>query len=193
MSAPGEFARLLSAHRDELQRFVEHRAGGALIRMESSEDLAQDVCTRALKHSGSFERRDDASFRAWLFEIARNHLQDRRDYWSALKRSGAEVLRLGVIESADSSMLNVQELAASVTGPSTFAARREQLAVAAKALALLLPRDRTLVEGIAHGLTAPEQAAALSLTTAAIESARKRALERFRKTVKLVLGERGGA
>lgn len=187
MSEPSRFARELAAQRGELLRFIERRAGGALVRMESPEDLTQDILARALRAAESFEWRDDAGFRAWLFEVARNHLQDRRAYWSALKRAGSAVLRLdGGPESA--SWSEISDLAASVTGPSTFAARREQIAVAAKALALLLPRDRALVEGIIAGLSASEHAAQLGLTTQAVESARKRALERLRKTFRLVLG-----
>jgi len=191
MTSLPDFATLLTRHRMDVVRFVERRAGGALIRMESAEDLAQDVCARALRGAATFDLRDEPSFRAWLFEIARNHLEDRRDYWSALKRAGSDVLRLGVGDVSDRSWTEVRDLAASVTGPSTFAARREQLALAARALALLLPRDRELVEALAKGLSASEHAERLGLTTAAVESARKRALERFRKTFKLVVGQRG--
>ena len=191
MIPSNEFARWLERHRDDVLRFVERRAGGALIRMESAEDLAQDVCARALRHADKFELRDEPSFRAWLFEIARNHLDDRRDYWSALKRVGSDVLRWSPPETTGIAPLEVRDLAASVTGPSSFAVRREQLAIAAKALALLLPRDRELVEGASRGLSAGEQAAIFGTSTAAVESARKRAFERVRKTFRLVVGERG--
>jgi RNA polymerase sigma factor (sigma-70 family) len=187
------FERLLQHSRGEIQRYVEKRAGGALIRMESSEDLAQDICARALRHRGTFEWRDEVSFRAWLFEIARNHIEDRRDYWSALKRAGTDLLRMGAVDSRDASWRELSNIAASVTGPSTFAVRREQLALAAKSLALLLPKDRTLVEGIAAGQSTQDQATQLGLSVPATESARKRALERLRKTFKLVAGERGSS
>jgi RNA polymerase sigma factor (sigma-70 family) len=183
-----ELERRIAEQRAELLRFVERRAGGALIRRESPEDLAQDVLARALRSAGSFEWRDEASFRAWLFEVARNHLEDRRAHWSALKRAGAQALRLGGDEEL---RVGLDELAASVTGPSTFAARREQVGIAAKALALLLPRDRELIEGLVEGLTASQHAERLGTSTALVESARKRALERLRKTFRLVLGQRG--
>lgn len=188
MSEAPDFARRIAAQHSELLRFVERRAGGALVRMESPEDLAQDVLARALRNAANFEWRDEAGLRAWLFEVARNHLQDRRVYWSALKRAGTAVLRLNGEFEGDDALREIGDLAASVTGPSTFASRREQLAVAAKALALLLPRDRELVEGVAHGLSASEHALRLGLSTQAVESARKRALERLRKTFRLVLG-----
>ena len=188
MSDRAELERRIAQQRAELLRFVERRAGGALIRMETPEDLTQDVLARALRHAGNFVWRDEAGFRAWLFEVARNHLEDRRAHWSALKRAGAQALRLG---DTDELNLGVDDLAASVTGPSTFAARREQVGLAAKALALLLPRDRELIEGLVDGLTAAQHAERLGTSTALVESARKRALERLRKTFRLVLGQRG--
>lgn len=191
MSAPSELERRIADQRAEILRFIERRAGGALIRMESPEDLTQDVLARALRHSATFEWRDEASFRAWLYEVARNHLEDRREYWSALKRAGTQVLRLGGWGESDGERFEPNDLAASVTGPSTFAARREQLAVAAKALALLLPRDRELIDGLTQGLSATEHAVRLGTSASAVESARKRALERLRKTFRLVLGQRG--
>ena len=190
MSELPDFATLLERQRPDVLRFIERRAGGALIRMESAEDLTQDVCARAVRHSATFELRDEPSFRAWLFEIARNHLQDRRDYWSALKRASTSVLRLAS-DAAEGSLTEVRDLASSVTGPSSFASRREQIAVAARALALLLPRDRELIQAFAMGHSASRHAAALGQKTAAVESARARALERFRKTFKLIVGERG--
>jgi RNA polymerase sigma factor (sigma-70 family) len=191
VSAPTELERRIAEQRAEVLRFIERRAGGALIRMESPEDLTQDVLARALRNTASFEWRDEASFRAWLFEVARNHIEDRRDYWSALKRAGTQVLRLGGVGEGAGERIEVSDLAGSVTGPSTFAARREQLAVAAKALSLLPPRDRELIEGLTQGLSASEHARLLETTVPAVEGARKRALERLRKTFKLVLGQRG--
>lgn len=192
MSDPraGGFDQALERQRRELLRFVERRAGGALLRMESAEDLAQDIYARALRAAQSFEWRDEAGFRAWLFEIARHHLDDKRDYWAALKRAGAAVLRLDASTDLDLAPLDVRELAASVTGPSTFASRREQLAIAARALALLLPQDRAWVEAAARGEGTRAIAERLGVGLAAAESARKRALERFRKTFELVAGSR---
>jgi RNA polymerase sigma factor (sigma-70 family) len=189
---PLDFATQLDRQRAIVLRFIEKHAGGALLRVESSEDLAQDVCALALRHAERLELRGEPAFRAWLFEIAKNHMADRRDYWSALKRAGAVVLRLGVAESGDASWHEVRDVAASVTGPSTFAARREQLALAARALSLLLPRDRALVEAVARGVTAREQALELGWKSGAVESARKRALERYRKTFQLVVRDRRG-
>lgn len=184
------FGDALERQRSELVRFVERRAGGALLRMETAEDLAQDIAARALHAAAGFQWRDEAGFRAWLFEIARHHLDDRRDYWATLKRAGSQVLRLDASQGGARVLLEVQELAASITGPSTFAAKREQIAFATRALALLLPRDRELVESAARGETARAFGEAHGLSPVAAESARKRALERFRKAFELIVGRR---
>jgi hypothetical protein len=71
------------------------------------------------------------------------------------------------------------------TGPQTFADRREQLDVAVKALALLLPRDQNLVRWASEGVDIQEQASRLGLSYDAAERAGARACERFRKAFRL--------
>ncbi len=181
-----ELARLISERHDEILAFVRRRAGGGLLRLETVEDLAQGVCAHALAQEQHVEGRD--ALGAWLFRLAENFLHDRRDYWTALKRSGSNVLRAGLGGTADGELSQVGGLAASVTGPSTFAIRREQIQVAACALDMLLPRDRELVSGIAHGLTVEEQTAGLGLSYDAVVQSRRRALERFRSCFRLALG-----
>src|SRR6185436_16816444 len=117
--------------------------------------------------------------RAWLMRVADNFVKDRRDHWATLKRDGTRLLRISFGDSVAVGMRGVNDLAASVTGPSTFAVRREQVAVAAIALDMLLPRDRELIEGLCNGLSIDEQAQRLGATYEAIERARLRAVERF--------------
>ncbi|MCK6459941.1 MAG: hypothetical protein L6Q95_08615, partial [Planctomycetes bacterium] len=69
--------------------------------------------------------------------------------------------------------------AATATGPSTFAARREHLKLAVQALAALPPRDRDLVKSTS------EDAERLGLRYDAAKQARLRALGRFRKAFDL--------
>jgi DNA-directed RNA polymerase specialized sigma24 family protein len=75
-----------------------------------------------------------------------------------------------------------------MTGPSTFAARREMIALAARALDLLLPRDRDLVRWSSEGVPLEEQADRLGIAYEAVGKARQRAVERFKKTFALVSG-----
>jgi hypothetical protein len=189
--AGGALGGLLVRERAALLRFVERRAGGALLRVETSEDLVQGICAHALARTERLELRDERSLLAWVFELALNYLQDRRAHWSALKRNGASVLRLAFSESTEPGLGPLRELAASATGPSTFAARRETLTLATEALGLLLPRDRELVDAMCRGLSAREHGDELGLGAAAAERARSRSLERFRRAYELVLKSRG--
>lgn len=183
--------RLVVECREELLRFVRRRAGGALLRVETAEDLAQAICAHALARE---RRLDDAELRrGWLFKVAEHYLSDRRDHWSALKRLGAGVMRTSLGDARAAELDGVRDLASSVTGPSTFAARRELLRYAAIALDMLLPRDRELVAGFCRGATVAEQAEELGVSYDAASQARSRAMERFRRCFKLAVGAQGAA
>ncbi len=175
-----------------LSDFVRRRAGRLLLRLETADDLAQGICAHLLERDARPSEGNEAAQRAWLFTAGERWLADRRDHWLALKRRGGEVLRLagGAHDSAD--LGAIRELAASVTGPSTFAVRREQLSLAALALDMLLPRDRALVEGICAGLDVAEQAAQWSIGRDAAEKARQRALARFRDCFEIARRGHGG-
>ena len=178
---------LLTARRAELVAFA-RRHGGPALRYESPEDLVQGIAVRAIEHAATFEMRSEGEAMAWIWTVARSHLDDRRTYWTALKRRPAALVRItsgGATSAAASRAPN--EPAATSTGPSTFAARREQVAIAVRALALLLPRDRDLVAWHAEGLPLAEQAARLGMSYAAVQRAHHRAIERFRKAHALLV------
>lgn len=188
MSAADGLARLVAERYAELLALARRRAGGALLRVETAEDLAQGISAHALAQgSGAHVPEAPADAAAWLFRVAENYLHDRRDHWAALKRSGSRVLRAGLAD-ADGDSVAMSAHAASVTGPSTFAVRREQLQLAACALDLLLPRDRELVNGVCAGLAVDEQARSLGLSYDAAVAARGRALERLRSCFRIVRG-----
>ena len=77
--------------------------------------------------------------------------------------------------------------AATATGPSTFAERRELLVLATKALTSLPQRDVDLVRWRSEGLGIDEQSERLGLSYAATQRAGLRALERFQAAFELVL------
>lgn len=176
--------RLVARHRD-LERFVASNAAG-LVRFESAEDLVQGVHARALERGGSFVLRSEKEFLAWLHTLARSYLADRRAHWAALKRGSGRLVRLtgGASRSGDAAA--VREPASTNTGPSTFASRREQVALAVRALALLLPRDRDLVKWHTEGVPLDEQAARLGVSYEAAQRAALRAIERFRKAYRVI-------
>ena len=174
---------LLVRHRDELVAFLEREASG-LLRYEAAEDLAQGVHLRALEGAAAFTYRGEKEFFAWLYTVARRHVADRHAYWSALKRGSGKVLRLSW--SRTGTQGGDATPAGSTTGPSGFAAKREMLALAAQALAVLPARDRDLVRWASEDVDLNEQARRLEISYAAVQRAGLRALDRFRKAFELV-------
>ena len=168
---------LLVVHRADLLAYVE-RHSGRLLRYESSDDLLQGIHVRAIEHGETFRFRGREPFLAWIHAVARSHLADRHSYWSALRRRPAGLVRLGTA-TGDADPV------ATSTGPSTFASRREQIEIAVRALALLLPRDRDLVRWTSDSVPPQVQATRLGVTRDAADRARGRALGRFRKAYEL--------
>ena len=182
---PTDLASLLVRTRKPLLAFVSRNARG-LLRYETVEDIVQAIHLKALEKEDSFAYRGDDPFFSWLFTVARNHMRDRSAHWRALKRRSGRLLRYTAGAGGTSDPGAVPEPAGSRTGPSTFAARREQILMAVRALDLLLPRDRDLVRWSAEGLTLQDQADRLGLNYKAVERARNRAVERFRGAFQLV-------
>jgi RNA polymerase sigma factor (sigma-70 family) len=175
--------RQLRIHRGGLLRFLISLAGPTLLRLESAEDLLQGVCYEALRSADRYEDRGDDEALPWLHLLCRRHIKARREYWFALKRNSAKVLRL--TWSGEGTGLGIDPVD-TATGPSSFAFRREQLETIIRSLALLLPRDRQLVRWASEDLELDEQARRLELSRGALERARQRALERLRKTLSVV-------
>ena len=178
-----ELPELLVRYRPDLLRFVERRAG-SLLRFETTEDLLQGIHLRALEHKAGFAFQGREPFLKWLHTVARNYIGARRAHWNALKRRPAGLFRL--TRNAGSDPGAVAEPPGTATGPSTFADRREQLTIAVKALAVLLPRDQQLVRWSSEGLDSGAMAERLGISRDAADRARLRALERFRKAHRLL-------
>lgn len=166
-------------------RFVE-REGKGLLRFESAEDLVQGIHLRALGMEGKFELRGEKEFLGWLYTVARRHVADRHDYWSARRRDGGKLLRLTAAPAVTGTPPRGVDPAASATGPSTVAARREQVALAIRVLESLPPRDRDLVQWRIQEVPIEETAKRLEVSYDAAKHASQRAVERFRKAFELV-------
>ena len=182
--APVKLPELLIEHRVKLLRYIERNAG-MLLRFETSDDLVQGIHLRALKYGDDFEYRGVEPFFAWLFEVAKSHFKERREHWMALKRKPARLFRL-TQAAATSDPGAVAEPPGSGTGPSTFAARREQLNLAVKALAMLMPRDRDLVRWMTEGVDDTEIGRRLGMEPRSAARARQRAVERFQRAHRLL-------
>ena len=182
---------LVETHRDVVRSLM-RKEGGRLLRHESLEDLVQGALVRALERSAGFTYQGEGQFVSWLRTVAHSYLVDRVAYWTALRRRPAALLRLtGADVTAQPGA--AREPAIDVTGPTTFAGRREMLETAIRALALLLPRDREIVQRASRGESSHEIAEALGLSHAAADKARTRAVERFRKAFALTSRPEGPA
>ena len=180
---------LLTTHRDQLVRFLEREASG-LRRFEDAEDLAQGVHMHALKVEDRFTYQGEPQFIGWLYAVARRYIADRHAYWKALKRNAGTLLRLTYGAGSEPGGAQFAP-PLQITGPQTFAQRREQVDVAAQAIAALPSRDRQIVELVHQGQEIEGIADALGITHAAAQRARLRAIERFEKLFRLAL-EQGG-
>lgn len=179
-----KLADLLLEHRPQLVGWIQREAGLPLLRFESAEDLVQGVHQEALRAADRLEWRGEDAFMGWLFQIARRYISNRRDHWFAIKRHGANILRL--TWTGAEGEVQQMPLADTATGPVTFANRREQMTLATKAVALLLPRDRDIVQWTAAGVTVQEQATRLNMSVEAAQRAKNRAVERLQKAFTIV-------
>ena len=176
---------LLVEHREPLAAFLRRRGSG-LLRFESLEDLVQGVHLRALREAPNFEWQGEKEFFAWLYTLARRQIAERHAYWSALKRGSGRVLRFTYTGGGTGAIPFAAAPAGTAAGPATFAARREMIVLATRALATLPERDRQLVTWATEGLELEEQARRLRLSYAAVQRAGLRAQERFRKAFELL-------
>jgi DNA-directed RNA polymerase specialized sigma24 family protein len=186
MTAPS-LESLLIRDRAKLLEFISRRAGAPLLRFESAEDLVQGVHHEVLRSPQRFEWQGEEQFSGWLRLVAKRYLAGRRDHWFALKRNGGALLRLswGATD-GHGRTAGAGGAADTRTGPVTFALRREQVILATRAAAMLMPRDRNIVNWCAEGVAIDVQAARLGVSRKAAEHARNAALERLRKVFRLV-------
>jgi RNA polymerase sigma-70 factor (ECF subfamily) len=70
----------------ELEAFVRRRADATFRARESTADLVQSICREVLGELPRFEYRSDAEFRAFLFQLARNKLREKRRFHRQEKR-----------------------------------------------------------------------------------------------------------
>jgi len=179
-----DLERVLTDKRASLLRYLESHAAG-LLRFESSQDLYGGLVLELLSKAPPFESRSSAEDSAWLHESARYYMANRRRYWSALKRDTGRLMRTGMGGATETGSKELADFAASQTGPSTFAFRREQLVILTQALSILPERDRKLVELAAAGASNEEISEQIETSVSAAAKAKARALERLRKAHEL--------
>lgn len=77
---------LLRRNLPDLRAFLRLRLDPELRLRESCSDLVQSTCREVLGGLKDLEYRGEGPFRAWLFTVARNKLQERRRFHLAEKR-----------------------------------------------------------------------------------------------------------
>ncbi len=185
-------AELLERERPRLLASL-RRDAGWLLRHESAEDLVQGIAVRALEAAGSFEDRGDAAFRGWLREVTRQHLAGRARHWKARKRDAGRMLRIAVSQPESGVSARTIDPTASMTGPATFAVRREMLDIAFRALQTLGERDRELVRLRCDGCAPQEIADRLAIGYDAAQRGALRAQDRFARAFRFLVTAEGDA
>lgn len=101
------------------------RSGPAVRARDSSSDLVQSVCAEVLTERSSFQFRNEAAFRRWLYQAAEHKIVQRARFWGAAKRSVAREAR--DVPSDSSHCEHVLDGYASLLTPSRDACAREEI------------------------------------------------------------------
>jgi RNA polymerase sigma-70 factor (ECF subfamily) len=161
---------LLERHRDAVYRFGMRMCASPA----DAEDVVQDTLLTAARKLETF--RGEAAFSSWLYAIARSACAKHR-------RADARVDQWDGSEPADSA-----------PHPEEALARQRLHAILERAVTSLEPAYReVLLLRDAEGLTAPETAAALELSVAAVKSRLHRARQMLRDRIEGLVRTQPGA
>lgn len=158
---PIAFAPIYERHATQVYRYCFRQTGDP----DLANDLTAKIFVRALEKLHQYRPQGGATFRSWLFTIARSIITD---HWRRHRP-----LRL----------VEERELALVVgdPGPEEVAVHRSEVAELRRILAGLPERQREIVELRLAGLTTTEIAAAMEMTVAGVKSAQTRAYSRIRE------------
>lgn len=111
---------LVVAHLPALRAYVRVQAGRELRELESCSDLVQSACREVLEDLSSFEYRDEAAFRCWLYRSAERKVLDRARFHHRARR---DVRREQTVAEGDTRLLDCY---ATFCTPGHHAVAREQ-------------------------------------------------------------------
>lgn len=136
---------LLGQHLPHVQAFVRLRSSARLRELESSADIVQSACRKALENLPQFEYRGPRSFRNWLLRYAENKIHDKRDYHGAARRDRGR----------ERDVERLSQLYATLGTPSGLVSAREQVSRIEHAFDRLPEEYREIVmlakiEGLSH-------------------------------------------
>lgn len=154
------FAPLYDRYAIPIYRFCYRKVGDP----DVANDLTAQIFTRAIERIHRYSHRDGATFRSWLFTIARNTITDR---WRRQRPT----------QPLDPM---VDTLADSDPGPEDYAMHQDELSRLLSILDQLPDNQRDIIELRLAGLTTTEVGAALGMSRPAVKSAQSRAYKRLR-------------
>jgi len=157
------FAPLYERHAMAIYRYCFNQTWD----VDVANDLTAQVFIRAIERLHQYRPLSGATFRSWLFAIARNIVVDE---WRRYRPTRP-------VESVMSG------LAADEPGPEEIAVHRTHMMTVHRAIDDLPERYRAIVHLRLAGLTAPEIASTLGITMPALKSAQTRAYRRLRLTL----------
>ncbi len=172
---------LLVRHQSRLKRMVTVRLDRRLASRIDPSDIVQETLILAARRLPEYLQERPLPFYPWIRQLAIEQVaQQHRRHVKALGRSvKREAVHAGYLPDHSAVEL-VMRLVADRASPSDDAARQELRAAVRKALDQLDPQDReVLVLRFLEQLSTTDVAEVLGLTTAAVKSRQRRALERF--------------
>ena len=171
---------LLFSEQPRVLAYIERHLPAAVAALIQPVDVLQDVYIEAFRRMDSFTRHDETSVHRWLITIARAQIAMLLRRHRAKKRGGAAGT-LNVSQATDSLVLLLDDLAVSRHTPSRSAAGHELRAALEGALARLNAGYAQAIRlRYIDGLTAPEAAAKMGKTVAAVHMLCQRGLQAVR-------------
>ena len=154
------FAPIYETYAVQVYRFCYRQTGDD----ELANDLTAQIFVRAIERLDRYKQVPGATFRSWLFTIARNALTD---HWR--RRQPVQLMHSRASALIDSD-----------PGPEEVAIHRSEVDDLRRTLDALPSRQREIVELRLAGLTTGEVANAMAISIAAVKSAQTRAYSRIR-------------
>ncbi len=165
---PRAFAPLYDRYAEPIYRFCYRKVGD----VDLANDLTAQIFVKAIEKLDRYQERPGASFKSWLFAIARNTVTDT---WRR-QRSTADIETLIEVLEDDGPSLERQAIEA------------EGQQWVTHLLTQLPESQRPLVELRLAGLTTKELMATLNMSESAVKSAQHRAYRRLRDLVRATEG-----
>lgn len=158
---PRAFAPLYDHYAVAIYRFCYRKVGDP----EIANDLTAQVFVKAIERLDRYRPREGATFRSWLFAIARNTVTDR---WRRYRPTDP-------LDPVAHTLVDHDP------GPEQRAIEADDLASLCATLDSLPEKQRAIVELRLAGLTTTEIMATLNMSEPAVKSAQHRAYRRLRE------------